>query len=255
VRVINCHAHYHGPDEIEEKRALWDSLGYVKTCISFQNEEALKLAKRYPGYVLPFYRLRMDEEEADAVEAAKERGFVGLKLIGPALPYSHERYFPIYEKAQALGLPAIFHTGFVGFSPGRGARQENMHPVSLITLASFFPKFRMVGAHLGHEDAMHAVRAMKECENVWFDMSGGTIRHYPAAWFRWLFQRVDRNQTGQQSYLDLDIVGKLVFGSDNPDDTMDFYRSFMSALEVPEQVQRRIYYDNAAQWLGLKGSD
>lgn len=26
-RVANCHAHFHGPDEIEEKRALWDSLG------------------------------------------------------------------------------------------------------------------------------------------------------------------------------------------------------------------------------------
>ena len=254
MRVINCHAHYHGPEEIEEKRALWDSLGYVKTCISFGDEEVLALAQRYPGYVVPFYRVRLDEAGPEAVERAKERGFVGLKFINPDLPYAHESYFPVYEKAQALGMPALFHTGFLGFSPGRGARQENHQPRNLITLASFFPEFRMVGAHLGHESAMDAVRAMKDCDNVWFDMSGGTIRYYPASWFRWLFERVDRNQTGQQPKLDLEILGKLVFGSDNPDDTLEFYQNFMSALEIPEHVQQRIYYDNAAKWLGLEGS-
>jgi predicted TIM-barrel fold metal-dependent hydrolase len=251
MRVINCHAHYHGPDEIEEKRALWDSFGYVKTCISLDDEGVLALAQRYPDFVVPFYRVRMDEDGPEAIARAKERGFVGLKFIAPNLPYSHASYFPLYEKAQALGMPALFHTGFLGFSPGRGARQENMRPVYLITLASFFPEFRMVGAHLGHEDAMHAVRAMKDCENVWFDMSGGTIRYYPASWFRWLFERVDRNQTGQTPYLDLELVGKLIFGSDNPDDTIEFYRSFMAALEIPEAVQQKVYYDNAVKWLGL----
>ena len=38
MRVINTHAHFHGSDEVEEKRSLWDSLGYVKVCMSFQND-------------------------------------------------------------------------------------------------------------------------------------------------------------------------------------------------------------------------
>ena len=62
MRVINCHAHYHGPDEVEEKRALWDSFGYERVCVSFDNDDTLKLAQRYPGYIVPFYRLGMDEE-------------------------------------------------------------------------------------------------------------------------------------------------------------------------------------------------
>ena len=62
MQVINCHAHFHGPDEIEEKRALWDSLGYVKVCMSFQNEGVLALSKRYPGYIIPFYRFLLDTE-------------------------------------------------------------------------------------------------------------------------------------------------------------------------------------------------
>jgi len=251
MQVINCHAHFHGPDEVEEKRELWDSLGYVKVCMSFNNDEVLTLAKRYPEYIIPFYHLDLDKDGPDAVNAAKERGFVGLKLIGPDKPYAHESYFPVYERAQALGMAALIHTGFLSFEGGRGVRQENLNPTQLITIATFFPTFRIVGAHLGNQWPMEAVEAMMECENVWYDMSGGTIRHYPAAWFRWLFERVDRNQTGQQPKIDLDLVGKLVFGSDNPDDTMDFYRNFMAALRIPAEVQRKVYYDNAAEWLGL----
>jgi len=251
MRVINCHAHFHGPEEVEEKRGLWDSLGYEKICMSFQNEEVLRLSKRYPDYILPFYHLDLDREEPEDVERAREQGFVGLKLIGPAKPYAHESYFPVYERAQALNMPAIMHTGFLSFESGRGVRQENLSPTNLITISTFFPEFRLVGAHLGNQWPMEAVEAMTECENVWYDMSGGTIRHYPTSWFRWLFERVDRNQPSQTPRIDLSIVGNLVFGSDNPDDTMDFYRNFMEALEIPAAVQQRIYYDNAVRWLGL----
>jgi len=253
VRVINCHAHFHGPDEVEEKRSLWDSLGYERVCMSFRNEEVLGLAKRYPDYIIPFYHLDLDAAKPQDLDEARDRGFVGLKLIGPRLPYAHESYFPIYERAQEIGLPALIHTGFLAFAPGRGVRQENLSPTNLITIATFFPHFRMVGAHLGNQWPMEAVEAMSECENVWFDMSGGTIRRYPTSWFQWLFGRVERNQTQQQPKVDVDIIGKLVFGSDNPDDTMDFYRNFMTALEVPEDVQQRVYYDNAAAWLSLGG--
>jgi hypothetical protein len=249
MRAINCHAHFHGPDEVEEKRAVWDSLGYEKICMSFNNEEVLKLAGRYPGYIIPFYHLDLDDEKPEAVERAKERGFVGLKLIGPRLPYSHESYFPFYERAQALGMPALIHTGFLSFEIGL-VRQENLHPTYLITIASHFPKFRMVGAHLGNQWPMEAVEAMGTCRYVWYDMSGGTIRHYPTRWFRWLFERVERNQTSQQPKIDLNLVGKLVFGSDNPDDTMDFYRNFMQALEIPAEVQEKVYHSNAVEWLG-----
>ena len=33
---------------------------------------------------------------------------------------------------------------------------------------------------------------------------------------------------------------------------MDFYRNFMAALEIPEEVQQRVYYGNAVQWLGAR---
>lgn len=250
MRVINCHAHFHGPEEVEEKRALWDSLGYEKVCMSFDNENVLKLAQRYPGYIVPFCHLDLDREGAEEVARAREQGFVGLKLIGPARPYAHEAYFPVYEKAQELGMPALLHTGFLAYQAGKGVRQENLHPTYLITIATHFPRFRMVGAHLGNQWPMEAVEAMSVCENVWYDMSGGTIRYYPADWFRWLFARVERNQTGQTPTIDLEKVGKLVFGSDNPDDTMEFYRSFMEALAIPGEVQERVYRGNAERWLG-----
>jgi predicted TIM-barrel fold metal-dependent hydrolase len=148
-------------------------------------------------------------------------------------------------------MPALIHTGFLSYGSAGGVRQENLHPTYLVTIATYFPRFRMVGAHLGNQWAMEAVNALQGAENIWYDMSGGTIRHYPTAWFRWLFERVDRNMTSQQPKIDLELVGKLVFGSDNPDDTMEFYCNFMSALGIPEAVQERVYYGNAAEWLGI----
>jgi predicted TIM-barrel fold metal-dependent hydrolase len=251
VRVINCHAHFHGRNEVEQKRALWDSLGYVRVCMSFRNEEVLRLAQRYPDYIVPFYHLNLDDEGPEEVERARNRGFVGLKLIGPRLPYSDDSYFPIYDRTQALSMPVLLHTGFLSFEGGRGVRQENLHPTHLITMASYFPRLRMVGAHLGNQWPMEAVAAMEYCPNIWYDMSGGTIRNYPASWFKWLFERVDRNETGQQPQVSPGLVGKLVFGSDNPDDTMDFYQNFMATLEIPAEVQQKVYYENAVEWLGL----
>ncbi len=251
MRVINCHAHFHGPDEVEEKRELWDSFGYTKVCMSMPNDDVIQLARRYPGYIVAFYRLDLDREGPDAVDRAREEGFAGLKFIGPDHPYAHEPYFPVYERAQGLGMPALFHTGFLSMEMRRGIRQENLRPVYLITIASHFPRFRMVGAHLGNQWPMEAVEALSTCDNVWYDMSGGTIRNYPASWFRWLFERVERNQTGAAPQVDMKLVGKLVFGSDNPDDTMEFYQNFMAALDVPSEIQERVYYRNAEEWLGL----
>lgn len=251
MRVINCHAHFHGPDEVDEKRALWDSLGYERICMSFNNEEVLKLARRYPDYIVPFYHLDLDRQGPEDVEHAKLEGFVGLKLIGPAHRYCYDTYLGVYEQAEALDMPALFHTGFLSFDGNPGVQQDSLHPTCLITIASRFPKFRIVGAHLGNQWPMEAVTAMAACPNIWCDMSGGTIRHYPADWFRWLFGRVPRNQTAQPAQLDLRLIGKLVFGSDNPDDTMDFYHNFMEALAIPPEVQQKVYYENAATWLGL----
>ena len=32
---------------------------------------------------------------------------------------------------------------------------------------------------------------------------------------------------------------------------MEFYQNFMSALDIPPEAQEKVYYSNAAQWLGL----
>jgi uncharacterized protein len=254
MRVINCHAHFHDAEEVERSRPLWDSLGYVKVCMSGiggHNNDVRQLMARYPGYILGFYHFNLDDEKADGVARARARGFTGLKFLGARYPYSEERYFPVYRRAEELGMPALFHTGVLdfGFAPP-GFRQEHPQPSTLITIANRFPAFRLLGAHLGTQWPIDAVTALGE-PNIWFDISGGTLRYYPAAWFRWLFERVERNQIDQTPRIDPELVGKLVFGSDNPDDTMDFYRNLLRALEIPPEIQQKIYYDNAAQWLGL----
>ena len=61
---------------------------------------------------------------AEQPDILKEMGFVGLKPYKPHFPYSDERYFPIYERAQALRMPVLFHTGLVAKGPAMGDRKE-----------------------------------------------------------------------------------------------------------------------------------
>ena len=128
---------------------------------------------------------------------------------------------------------------------------------STITKATPVPELRIIAAHLGGQFFWETIWAMSKCPNVYADLSGGTVRYFPAEFFRMLFLRVRRNDTTGSAVVDPDSaddqpcppIRKLVFGSDNPDDTLEFYRQFMIALDVPAENRELIYHGNAEKLL------
>src|SRR5262249_12147186 len=100
---------------------------------------------------------------AELREAVSTLGLRGLKL-GPI--YQHfdplsDASFAVYEVAQDLGLPVMWHQGttFVRDAPLLWAR-----PMLLDEVARTFPALRIVVAHLGHP---------------WVDEAMATIRKHP----------------------------------------------------------------------------
>jgi len=55
--------------------------------------------------------------------------------------------------------------------------------------------------------------------------------------------------------MDWSLARKFVFGSDNPDDTLEFYINLLDGLDVPEDVQELIYFRNACEIFGLGAED
>lgn len=272
MKVIDIHRHDREPEEVEQKRAQWDSLGYAHVCYSGNLEFIRALMKCYPGYVIGFAYLKMDDgpfnwrndEEGrtervpvEQIDRYREEGFRGLKVIYTDKAYSDADYFPYYERAQKLKMPILFHTGWVS---GRRApcvpRHENYQPVYLQTIASNFPELRIIGAHFGGwQFSEEAVIAMWKHPNVYCDLCGGTVRARPVSWYRELFSMLPAEDPEGEPELNLSIFGKFVYGTDNNDGIMNFYRYLFRELNIPEDLQHDIFYNNMAKALGLESGD
>ena len=270
MKIIDMHRHNSDPDEVEKLRTQWDALGYAHVCYSGNLADLREQMARYPGYVIGFAYLKMDDGSVpwrnpelsrdariavDELDRYQEQGFRGLKVIYTQKPYSHPDYFPYYERAQKLGMPILFHTGWVSGGPsGPVRRHENYRPVYLQTIASNFPELNVICAHLGGwQFSMEAVVAMWKHPNVYADLCGATMYRRPTAYFRDLFCLTPPAQPEQPPELDLDIFGRLVYGTDNCDEEIfGFYQRLFKALNVPQAVQEKVYWGNMAALLKLE---
>ena len=130
-RVFDVHVHYgRRPDEtsgqdqqfrIKMLAHACDRLNIKKMCLLGRRgddnyQTTLDAYNFLPEVVVPMAHIELDVETADDIESLHERGFVGLKITRPSFDYDDERYFPIYERAEALNMPILFHTGISGGS-------------------------------------------------------------------------------------------------------------------------------------------
>ena len=106
--------------------------------------------RQHPDRLIGFRYLRLGRHPLQDVDLAVEEGFRGLKFTIPLRPYDHESYLPVYERAQAYGLPCLFHTGIVTTKQHlAGVSSAHMRPLHLDTVAHQFPRLRLICAHLG----------------------------------------------------------------------------------------------------------
>lgn len=254
-RIINAHGHYH-PGELEQTAERWMAAGLKKTCLCGIGEQdtmdTLACAKRYPDLVVPFGYIDLGKCDPNEVDRRREQGFVGLKFILAPMPYSDERLMPIYERAAKYNMPAVFHTGWLA-GPGP-IRSLNMMPSELEPIARAFPQWRIVAAHLGNFWCEDAVGVMQHHNNIYFDLSGGTVRKFAPSKLRSLFLRQpDKNLRTLDEVIDYSLIAKLVFATDNPplEELLEFYVNLFAWLEVPLDIQDKVYYGNMASMLGM----
>ena len=172
----------------------------------------LEVSQRYPGLFIPFGFIDYTAGP-DHVERMKERGFVGLKAIRPPLPYDDPSYLPIYEKADALRMPILFHVGIIAknlreeMTPAQSLGPTNMRPSMLDGIAAAFPKLPLIAGHMGFP---------------WLDELLEMLYYYPNTYcslcglvdYKWLIDNLDkrcsRDQTGRQT-----MVDRMLFASDS----------------------------------------
>lgn len=260
--VIDSHQHWRSapdyiPTLVKTYRAR-NAMACVLTPIA--SLEALMAAvKAHPDVVIPYGYLDVDHPDARRqLETFITAGVKGVKMHRPKMNWDDFGYFPLYERMQAAGIVALFHTGIVSGN-GTGEPEQSsmarMRPSFLHTIARSFPKLKIQGAHLGNPWYDEAAEAARWSPNLYFDVTGSTL------------QKKARNLTVFRDYLWWDgpaehspsdavyAFEKIVFGTDEAPEQLEGvlarYEAMLEANTVPEASRRKIYGETMARLLGI----
>ena len=260
-RIIDMHHHLFEAEPLDATAEEYNRLGVEKAVLSAvpprrvpdSNRIALAAHRKYPDLFIPFVGFDLDAMKPDELKGFQEEGFVGIKFIGPSKPYNDFSYFPVYEKASALGMPALFHLGIVAnFKPWNDCDSNLMRPIHLDHIARSFPQLTIVGAHLGNPWYEEATMSCRWNPNLFFDLSGSTLKKKTPQFLRELlwwtpdtaYKSPDRTHAWQ----------KIVFGSDvacaEIEDVLRDYENLMDALNLSPELRQAIWHDTAASILG-----
>jgi hypothetical protein len=232
------------------------------------NEDVLACWRRHKDLFVAFAGVDLWRPvRAGLIDELKEAGFAGLKFILPDKTYHDEAYYPYYERAQELRMPILFHLGLVargGILEGLGTQPARvdcnlMRPVYLDTIARVFPELQMVGAHLGNPWYEEAGISCRWNPNLYFDLSGSTLKRKKPDFFADLLWWGAGTYT---AYLDPSGRGawdKIVFGSDvkaeDISDVVNDYLKVVEGLDLSKETTEAIFYRTAAnilRWAGVE---
>jgi predicted TIM-barrel fold metal-dependent hydrolase len=275
--IINMHTHLRLSDDLPARVANWRKWNlYKAVCLSVNdrwrsqgycvNRDFPALMKRYPDIIVGFAGVNLIEGQMDTPDMLnryREQGYAGLKFEDNTRPYNHDIYWPLYARAEELGLPILFHTGWLSpliapecnYDARDRIDSENMRPYLLDRVARAFPRLNLIGAHLGHPHCHEAI-AVSAHPNVYYDFSGGSgakpwVRAIAAALSPPL-PGSDMADPEENPALGL-FERKLLFATDNPEPDVWVPASewIMDTLRIPAAIRERFYHKTAAAILGI----
>ncbi|GGC85300.1 hypothetical protein GCM10007216_15000 [Thalassobacillus devorans] len=263
MRIIDMHHHILNiPNYTEQLIERMDQLGIEKVCLSGlglpsdnwlgdlspDNEDVREAITKYPDRIIGFGVIRLGESTVDDVVKLHQQGFKGIKTTRPLHNYDDPRYDEVYGKIAELGMPILFHTGFI-LNTKVDARDDvstaRMRPEMLDRVARTFPDLYMFLAHLGmpwHEEAAMMARFHP---NVYVDLSGS-----PMGW---------RNRKSPNFFQELfyweGAFSKIVFGTDvhfdDVEASLNDHKRIFDTLNINEETQEKIFSENVASILDL----
>jgi predicted TIM-barrel fold metal-dependent hydrolase len=210
-----------------------------------RNEEVAESCASFGDVLIPFASLdpwkgrAAVRESRRLVEEFKVRGF----KFHPSLQAFHPNdrmAYPLYEAIEALGVPAVFHSGQTGIGAGMrrggGIRLKYSNPLELDDVAVDFPDLTIIVAHPSFPWQDEALSVATHKPNVYIDLSGWSPKYFPPQLVR---------------YANSLLMHRVLFGSDYPVMTPDRWLADFDTLDIKPEARRLILKENAARVLGL----
>jgi predicted TIM-barrel fold metal-dependent hydrolase len=246
------------PDEsVETAAARWlaalDRYGVqaaVFLALAPEPETLRRLAALAPDRLFAFTFLDPWKATAPArlQEDVQHRGFRGLKLYPPIQRFHvyDERAYPTYERAEALGIPIVFHFG-VTLDYRSDLRFAN--PLDLHAVARDFPDLPLIVAHAGAGFFRETLFLAYHCANVHVDTSGS------GTWMRYLPRPLELPEVLKRL---LDVYGgnRVLFGTDSRHASEGYrhwllqsHRDALASLDVSDDIRHAVLGGNMARFL------
>jgi hypothetical protein len=214
---------------------------------ALSSEEIADKAREHADVLIPFGSvdpLRGPAAVAQARSLVADHGVRGFKFHPSmqAFAPNEERFYPLWEAIEELGVPALFHSGQTGIGAGlpggRGIKLRYSDPMLVDDVAADFPHLTVILAHPSVPWADSSISMATHKSNVYIDLSGWSPKYFPPALVR-----------AANSYLQ----DKVLFGTDFPLLTPQRWLRDFDALELKPAVRPKILKDNAVRLLGLGG--
>ena len=191
----------------------------------------------------------VDPNDADCIEQLEYYvnglGLRGLKCspIYQNWDPQDPRHFPLFRKAEQLGIPVNIHQGTSFVRPGP---LKYANPILLEDIAIACPDLRIIISHMGHPWETECVVLIRKHPNLYANVSAlhyRPLRHYQAF----------------MTALEYGVEHKLIFGSDfpsaTPEQVIAGLHKVNSVVEgtqfprFPDEALHQIIYENWKQVL------
>lgn len=176
--------------------------------------------------------------------AIRSLGLRGLKLSPPTqefYPNDQKLAYPIYEAAQALGIPVVVHCG-LSWEPK--ARLKWAQPLLVEDVAADFPRLNIVIAHLGWPWVLDSVALALKYPNIHLDTS--------ALYFDnpWDFLAFAMKGQVPLTVFERSLRHQIVFGSNYPRVEIKNMVTAVKRLGLSEGCLDLVFRENAERLLG-----
>lgn len=256
MRILDAHAHlFDEPGYLDHLLNTMDACGIEKVCLSglgplFNcggDDDVRASFEAHPDRVIGAVYIRPGVDEPSKIDRARDQGFRMVKVTIPLYPYNDPRGFPLWERAAALGMPVLFHTGTVTTAveaPHERVSTWDMQPMQIEPITRAFPGLKILVAHLGihwNDDAAELARMRK---NVYVDLTGE-----PGGW------RVRMDQVGIEKWLWWpEAFRKVCFGTDvhytKIRTVLDQDKARLDRLRIDPETRQGVFAGNLLHLLG-----
>lgn len=213
------------------------------------NEEVVSLCGRSRDRLFPVLTV---EPLKGAVEAATRlarssaslvKGFkvwLGYRKVFASDPV----YGRLYDCAEELGLPVLFHTGDTATSTGS---LVHSHPLTLDALANEREGLKIVVCHVGNPWILETGELLYKHAQVYADVSGLVVGGggYVSEYVETLARRIS------EAVYFAGGAEKVMFGTDYPVETYESGFELVSKLGVSQADREKILWRNAGRVYGL----